>query len=78
MTEQQTKAPIYLTTEELALRYQLHPVTIKKWRQEGKGPKFCKIGSRVLYPIGEVHKWDAERTVSNTAQSHLKTMGDRS
>ena len=68
---------IFLTTDELALRYRVKTQTLRKWRGEGKGPRFTKLGSRVVYPMDEVLKWDAERTISNTAQGHLKMIGDR-
>lgn len=63
---------IHLTTDEVAKRYQTHPVTIKKWRIEGRGPRFIKIGRRVLYPIQELMKWESEHLLKNTAQAHIQ------
>lgn len=28
--------------------------TLRKWRWEGKGPKFIKLGSRVAYRVSDV------------------------
>lgn len=38
-----------LTQEEVADLWKMSWTTLRKWRWEGKGPKFIKLGSRVLY-----------------------------
>ncbi|NRB20482.1 MAG: DNA-binding protein [Rhodobacteraceae bacterium] len=38
-----------MTQEQLADRWQISPRTLEQWRWLGKGPKFLKIGARVLY-----------------------------
>lgn len=65
---------VHLTTEDVAKRYQTHGVTVAKWRMEGRGPKFLKIGKRVLYPLAELERWESENMLKNTAQSHLQEM----
>lgn len=55
-------APDRLWTEaELAARYGLSPRTLRNWRAAGTGPRFIKVGRRVLYPEPEVARWEANR-----------------
>jgi hypothetical protein len=61
----------YLTPEELSARYggRISVRTLSNWRSgAGCGPKFCRIGGRVLYPLNEVENWEDKRTVQNTAE----------
>lgn len=41
----------FLTTEELADRWGLHPGTIRNWRHEGRGPEWRKINKNPLGPV---------------------------
>jgi hypothetical protein len=34
--------------------------TLAKWRVQGTGPKFLKLGAKVIYPLDEVETWEAE------------------
>ncbi|GGE32362.1 hypothetical protein GCM10007276_07010 [Agaricicola taiwanensis] len=31
--------------------------TLARWRHEGKGPAFIKVGRAVLYQTGQVREW---------------------
>ena len=57
-----------LTEKELAARWRVSVRTLQNWRWMGRGPRFLKIGARVLYPIGEVEAFEA-------AQVHQCTVG---
>ena len=37
-----------MTQEQLAALWQMSPRTLEQWRWLGKGPRFLKIGARVL------------------------------
>lgn len=52
---------------ELAMRWGLSVKTLRRWRQQGLGPIFCKFGSRVTYLITEVESF--ERRVSRHSTS---------
>jgi hypothetical protein len=56
-----------MTQEQLADRWQISPRTLEQWRWLGKGPKFLKIGARVLYPDEEVEIYEEERLCQNTS-----------
>lgn len=61
--------PQYLTPEQLAARWlnRITPRTLANWRCLGLGPRFRKIGGRILYPIAEVEDWEATRTAESTS-----------
>lgn len=50
-----------LLTETLAARaLKLQPRTLSRWRFEGKGPSYCKIGGAVRYQMSDLNSF-AER-----------------
>lgn len=56
-----------LTQDELAARWRVSPRTLEQWRWRGVGPRYLKIGGRVIYPLVEVEAYEAERLHQNTA-----------
>jgi hypothetical protein len=46
-----------LTPAEAAERLRLRPQTLARWRVEGFGPVFVKLGGRVAYPARELAGW---------------------
>ena len=57
----------YLTPAELVERYK-RTITIRtlaNWRSTGEGPRYTKIGGRVLYPVADVTSWEASRTLGS-------------
>ncbi len=56
-----------ITQEQLARRWHLSPRTLEQWRWLGKGPKFLKIGARVLYREDDVEAWEAAQVCQNTS-----------
>lgn len=57
MTQQQM-----LTTEELAERWRVATITIRRWRMDGSGPPYVKLGagakSRVVYLLKDIEEWE--------------------
>lgn len=53
----------YLTPRELSDRYKgrISERTLANWRSTRKGPKFTKIGGRVLYSASAVAEWEEAR-----------------
>jgi len=49
-----------LTPKTLADRWNMKPNTLKDWRWKGRGPKFIKIGGRVLYRLMDVEDYETE------------------
>jgi predicted site-specific integrase-resolvase len=57
------KATMNLTPVEVADRLRVSVGTLANWRCRGEGPKFAKFGSRVLYPLSEVERYEKRQVV---------------
>lgn len=55
-----------MTQEQLAARWHLSPRTLEQWRWLGRGPRFLKIGARVLYDEAEIEAFEASHYCQNT------------
>lgn len=42
--------------------------TLDKWRCAGRGPRYLKLGARVLYPQGELDAFKAANLRQSTAE----------
>ena len=42
--------------------------TLANWRWAGNGPKFTRIGGRILYELNELVHWEDKRTVEHTSE----------
>jgi excisionase family DNA binding protein len=56
----QGRQPPHLTTKEIAQRLRLHPRTLERWRREGAGPPFMKLGGRVLYRQADIEEYEQD------------------
>ncbi len=52
-----------LNTDEAAEFLGVKPNTLEVWRTKKKGPKYSKIGSRVLYDINDLETYFAAQSV---------------
>ncbi|WP_338101388.1 helix-turn-helix transcriptional regulator [Mycolicibacter arupensis] len=50
----------YLLRKQLADRWEMSPRTLENWAVEGKGPRFCRFGRRVLYRLEDVLAYERE------------------
>ncbi len=41
--------------------------SLRRWRWIGGGPKFLKLGSRVVYPVAELDAWQSDKLRSSTS-----------
>lgn len=59
----------YFTPAELVQRYRgsITIRTLANWRSTGEGPRYTKIGGRVLYPVDAVKTWEHSRTLGAPA-----------
>lgn len=57
-----------MTPAEVSRRYsdRVTVRTLANWRWAGNGPKFTRIGGRILYDVEELKKWEDRRTVEHT------------
>lgn len=59
----------YLSTREVADLLGMSPHTINRWRYEGTGPKFVRIGSKVCrYRAEDVEQWINEQEEGNNVE----------
>jgi hypothetical protein len=63
----------HLKQDELALRWNMSPRTLERWRWLGQGPRYLKISGRVRYPLAVVEAFEAEQRRASTAE----TAGER-
>lgn len=56
---------MFLTLNEVVERYrgQISEGTLRNWRSMRVGPSFLKIGKAVLYPLGELDRWDRRNLI---------------
>lgn len=58
----------YITTKELSKRWKINPNTIEHWRAVGFGPKFIRIGRKILYSLNSISEFEQMNTAENTAR----------
>jgi hypothetical protein len=49
----------HLNQIELSRRWKVSPRTLERWRWLGQGPRFMKIGGRVVYRIEDIEAFEA-------------------
>ena len=61
--------PTFYTPDEAADVLRTSVRTLERRRLDGTGPKFVKLGGRVLYPPEDIAAWDDTRTFASTAEA---------
>lgn len=58
----------YLGPEDLEQRYagKISTRTLANWRAIGIGPRFAKIGGRILYRLDDLVAWENSRLSNST------------
>jgi hypothetical protein len=62
---------VLVTTDETARRLRLAKQTLARWRVEGKGPRFVRLGGKILYPSPNVDAFVSGSEFSSTAEADL-------
>ena len=57
----------YRDTEPAANRIGLSGVTFERYRIQGCGPRYAKLGKRVVYRDADVDEWVASRLTNSTS-----------
>jgi Helix-turn-helix domain len=66
-------AQIFLSAQEAAELLRISPVTLSRWRIEGRGPEYRNFGRRVVYARADLIAWaDAQRRRSTSAPPFSK------
>lgn len=60
----------YLTPDQVSERWNrtISARTLANWRYMGTGPKFTRVGGKILYPLEDLLEWESTRTVDSTSQ----------
>lgn len=60
----------YLTPAELMKRWKdsVKPQTLANWRMQRKGPAFCRVGAKILYPLSAVIEWERKNLVTTPGE----------
>jgi len=48
---------LYLTEKKTSKRIDMSPSALRKWRRQGFGPPYIKIGRLIRYPVVELDNW---------------------
>lgn len=59
----------HMNQDDLAERWNISPRTLERWRWVGQGPRYIKIGGRVVYRLEEVEAFEAQQTRDSTSQT---------
>jgi hypothetical protein len=62
-----TRATVYLTCAEAGTFLKLSPRTLEKMRTLGGGPRFRKLGRRVMYKQADLEAWADARACDSTS-----------
>ncbi len=54
------------------------PITLARWRRQGDGPPFVKLGRKLWYPREPLEHWIKAREARSTAQcrQHIRELQD--
>ena len=71
ITEEQQLPPFIprLQALELAALLRVSSYTLQRWRCEGTGPEFEKIGNRIFYRLDKVEKWRQAKSRTSTSDT---------
>ncbi len=51
----------HLNQIELSRRWRVSHRTLERWRWQGVGPRYLKIGGRVVYRLEDIEAYEAEK-----------------
>ena len=63
----------HLSQIELAARWNISHRTLERWRTSGEGPRFVKLGGRVVYRLEDVEAYEADQVRQMTPGVSRKT-----
>lgn len=75
MPESQTAAT-YLNCEQAGAHLNLSPRTLEKLRTIGGGPRFRKLGRRIVYKLADLDAWSDSRACESTSDPVYTALSD--
>ncbi len=58
-----------LTPDQTSARVKIAKQTLARWRVEGRGPRFVRLGNRIFYRPGDIEAWLATCVFSSTSEA---------
>ena len=58
----------HLDQRHLARRWAMSPRTLERWRWTGEGPRYLRIGGRIVYRMRDIEAFEAERLHASTTE----------
>ena len=59
----------HLNQFQLAQRWNMSQRTLERWRWVGTGPRFLKLGGKIVYRLADVELFEAERLRTKTQRT---------
>jgi hypothetical protein len=59
----------HLNQIELSRRWSISPRTLERWRWLHQGPRYLKIGGRVVYRLDDIEAYEASQVHAPTAKA---------
>lgn len=59
----------HLNQGELAARWTISHRTLERWRWVGQGPRYLKVGGRVVYRLEDIEAYEAAQLRRSTAET---------
>jgi hypothetical protein len=56
----------HLDQKLLAERWRISSRTLEQWRWQGRGPRYLKIGGRVVYRLSDIEEFERASVHANT------------
>jgi len=56
----------HLNQTHLAERWRISSRTLEQWRWQGRGPRYLKIGGRVVYRLSDIEAFESASVHANT------------
>jgi predicted site-specific integrase-resolvase len=66
----------HLSQSDLSERWTISPRTLERWRWAGCGPRYLKIGGRVVYRLEDIEAYENTQVFNNTAEFAAARGGD--
>ena len=69
----------YLTPKDLARRLNFDLKTLQRWRSDGIGPAYIKVGGRIRYSLKAIKKFEKARAGLKAQKTFInqKSIGDK-
>jgi predicted site-specific integrase-resolvase len=66
----------HLSQSDLSERWTISPRTLERWRWAGCGPRYLKIGGRVVYRLEDIEAYENTQAFNNKAEFAAARGGD--